>query len=182
MDAKPAVPGVMQRLWLAVNASHAVKSHLDNARHALEAENASVLLLDDEGENLVFAAVAGAHADKYLGGSEFEHALRVPMLGGRGLTPLAVLYGKPISMSEQDPRHNPELDELVGTKTHNLYVIPLAAAGNTLGAFGCINAHGGATADSGTVFSAADVQNCSATAQAISAWFGEECRATLDEL
>lgn len=167
----------MRRLWSACQQSEFIRWQLRFVLESVEAENCAVLLLDDAGEHLVFACSVGLHAEKYTGNGDYDSALRVPISGGIGLNAIAVLYGKPICMNEDDPRHNPAIDEHVGTKTRNLYAVPLAAREQTLGTFGTINAHIAAGGDKG--FEPQDIAACHAATQAVSLWIEQQWEALL---
>ena len=132
---------LMARLWRICCESDFIRRQLDFALSYVEAETASVMILDDAGENLVFCFSVGENSDKYTGGGDYQKAVRGPMSATKGINPLVVLYGKPICMEESDPRHNPDIDQLVGTKTHSLYAIPLAVTDRVVGTLSAINAH-----------------------------------------
>lgn len=161
--------GRMERLWRTCRQSDLIRWQLSFALRFVEGETASVMLLDDSGANLVFCLSVGENAARYMGHGEYEEALRVPVAGTIGVNPLVVLYGKPICMGEGDPRHNPGVDTAVGTKTRNLYAIPLASAGEVVGTFSAINAHGGS---GGKGFAGTDMEAMNAAAEAVRMWLG----------
>lgn len=131
----------LHRLWNRCRQIPLLRWQLEFARQTADAESASILLLDDEDRNLVFCVSVGRHAETYTGAGVYAAAMRVPLDSQRGITPLAVIYGKSMYMEPDDPRHNPDIDRKVGTRTRNLFVIPLATRDGVLGAFGAINAH-----------------------------------------
>lgn len=129
------------QLWYACHNNAYLRWQLSFARGWLGAENAALFLADEAGENLVFAASVGRHAERYTGAGRLEDALRVEISAGFGLSSLAFLYGKPMCMEKPDPRHNPKVDEAVGTKTRSLYCVPMVVAEETVGTLGVINVH-----------------------------------------
>ena len=128
-------------LWELCHQSDFIRWQLTFALSLIEGETASVMLLDEAGENLVFCSSIGENVDKYLGQGKYEDAMRVPMNSEKGINPLVVLFGKPICMEDGDPRHYPNIDQVAGTKTRSLYALPLAAKDRVVGTFSAINAH-----------------------------------------
>ena len=131
----------MLALWELCHQSDFIQWQLTFTLSFIEGETASVMLLDEAGENLVFCSSIGENVDKYLGQGKYEDAMRVPMNSEKGINPLVVLFGKPICMEEGDPRHYPNIDQAAGTKTRSLYALPLAAKDRVVGTFSAINAH-----------------------------------------
>lgn len=166
---------LLERLWEVCRRSDFVRRQLLFALEAVEGETASVMLLDEEGANLVFCVSVGENAFRYMGEGEYDAALRVPVSGTIGINPLVVLYGKPISMVEGDSRHNPEVDAIVGTKTSSLYSIPLAAGERVVGTFSAINAHGGKLSEKGSPgFGSEEMEAMNAASEAVRLWLTQE--------
>jgi GAF domain-containing protein len=168
------VTGAAQALWRAVHAAPFVRTQLRFAVATLGAETASVMLLDEAGEHLVFAASAGANAERYTGAGDPAAAMRIRLAGGTGLNAIAATFGRPVVKNGDDPRHNSSIDRAVGTRTHSLYACPLSGGGRIVGTLSAINAHGGGP------FTPEDMQAMDGAAEALNLWLDRAVRALAD--
>lgn len=164
----------MEALWRTVSGAPFVRTQLQFVVAALGAETASVMLLDDAGEHLAFAASAGANAERYAGGGDPAAAMRIPLAGGTGLNAIAVTFGRPVVKNGDDPRHNSSVDRAVGTRTQSLYACPLSGGGRIVGTLSAINAHGGGA------FAPEDMQAMDGAAEALNLWLDRAMRALAD--
>jgi len=117
----------------------------------VEAEAASVLLIDERSGELVFAAATGEKAD---------HVRRVRLRPGEGIAGWVVEHGEPliIPSAEGDDRWSSRVDELTGFRTRSLVCVPMQLPDRTVGAVELINRIGSER------FTEADVDLLSAVA------------------
>jgi len=126
---------------------------MQKATDVLKMEAASVLLLDDEGKELVFKTVVGPQAEKVEG-------LRLPL--GQGVAGWVAREGEPLLVPDvgEDPRFYAGIDEDTGFVTKSALAVPLKVKGKVIGVIEAVNKIGGD-------FSQADVELlCSMTQSA----------------
>jgi transcriptional regulator with GAF, ATPase, and Fis domain len=121
---------------------------MTKVREVLDAEGASVLLLDEARQELYFPYVVSERkevADRLLG-------LRLP--ADRGIAGAALQTGRPIRVDDvhADPRFYPGIDRLTGSTTRSSVAAPLAARQGTIGVLQVVNRHGGAFDDDDLAF------------------------------
>jgi diguanylate cyclase (GGDEF)-like protein len=94
--------------------------------------NWSVLLVDGEKDELVFAVVVGRAADHLSG-------MRVAI--GEGIAGWVARYGKPaiVESTADDARFSEHIDGLTGFKTHSVVAVPLLAGGKVFGVIELLN-------------------------------------------
>jgi signal transduction histidine kinase/CHASE2 domain-containing sensor protein len=108
---------------------------LDWCASALDVQGGSILMLDDEGERLRFAASLGP------GASKLQHfALRV----GEGVAGWAAQHGQSVFLTDArvDKRFNVDMDRAAGLETRSLACVPLKAGGKVLGVLQLSNRRG----------------------------------------
>jgi len=116
---------------------------IEKCREALDAEAASLLLLDRERNEFYFpyvsdenAAVAGVLAQ-----------LRVP--ADRGIAGAAMMSAKPIVVADaqNDPRFYRDVDRKTGAVTHSIIAVPLISGHDAIGVIEVLNRRGGESFD-----------------------------------
>ncbi len=110
---------------------------LDCALRLLDAEDGSVMLLDDENDELVFVVVRGAAEETLLG-------FRFP--SDEGVAGWVAEKGKPLIVNDAyaDLRFLFSVDDFVGFKTQRLIAVPLMVPGKVLGVVEALNKRSGA--------------------------------------
>lgn len=98
----------------------------------LRVEAASVVLLDHDAGNLVFAAASGEGAD-------FVKGQRLAL--GQGIIGWVVAHGEPVLVpnTAQDERHFTTFDEQSGFAARTILCVPLQTKGQTIGALEALN-------------------------------------------
>jgi GAF domain-containing protein len=117
----------------------------------LGTEAGSLLLLDEESNELVFEAAVGPRSEK-------AKSLRVPL--GRGIAGWVVREGQRLLVPDvgKDPRFYPDIDGGTGFVTRSLLAVPLKVKGKVIGVIEAVNKTEG-------YFSQEDVALLSAMAQ-----------------
>jgi NtrC-family two-component system sensor histidine kinase KinB len=109
---------------------------LNSSLDAVESENGSLLLLDEETRELVFVEVLGESREKLLN-------YRLPE--GVGVAGWVVENMKPrlVENTSVDPAFSPVVDQYTGLRTTSLVCIPLMDGGRRLGAIEAVNTRSG---------------------------------------
>jgi signal transduction histidine kinase/GAF domain-containing protein len=102
----------------------------------LKTEAGSVLLLDEESNELVFEAVVGPQAEEVKG-------LRVPL--GQGIAGWVVREGQPLLVPDvrEDPRFYSGIDGASGFVTRSVLAVPLKVKGRLIGVIEAVNKNAG---------------------------------------
>jgi len=114
---------------------------LDNtmhyAVHLAQASDGSVLLLDQETDELVFAVVLGDKRGELRG-------YRLP--ANTGIAGWVAAHRKPViaNQARQDARFSPHIDEVFGFVTRSLVCVPMIAHDQIIGVIEVLNKHAGA--------------------------------------
>ena len=97
----------------------------------MEAENTSIWLQGSNG-NLVCRAAFGSGAERLLG---------IQMEPGRGIASWVLQHQKPVLVpdAQADPRFQREIDEQIGSSTHDLVAVPLSVRGIGIGVLEAVN-------------------------------------------
>lgn len=129
---------------------------IESALTSIEASDGSVLLIDHESEEFVFAIVAGQVRDKLVG-----H--RMPV--GTGIAGWVAKRGEPVIVPNVnlDPRFSQSVDRRFHFKTNSLISVPLIYNDKTLGVLQGVNKMHGKT------FTQADVVNLQVVGH-VAAW------------
>jgi signal transduction histidine kinase/CheY-like chemotaxis protein len=145
---------------------------MKEATQVLKIEAGSVLLLDEESNELVFKAVAGPR-------SETARGLRLPL--GQGIAGWVVREGQRLLVPDvrEDPRFHPGIDEVTGFFTRSILAVPLKVKGKVIGVIEAMNKTDGD-------FSQADVALLSSMAQSAAiaienAWLFEQAQREIAE-
>ena len=109
---------------------------LDCALVLLDAADGSLMLIDDETDELVFVLVRGAVRAELLG-YRFDRR--------QGIAGWVAEHAEPaiVNNVRADLRFLPEVDEHIGFVTHSLLAVPLVAQGKVLGVIEAVNKHTG---------------------------------------
>ena len=106
------------------------------ASRVVDAETASLLLLDEKTQELYFDVALD------LG----EDAAKVRLKPGQGIAGTIAQTRKPeiINEAAKDPRWSPQMDEKSGFTTRSILAVPLLLKGRLLGVVEALNKQGGA--------------------------------------
>jgi K+-sensing histidine kinase KdpD len=98
----------------------------------LNTEADSILLFDEESNELVFEAAAGLRSEEVKG-------LRIPL--GQGIAGWVVREGQRLLIPnvEEDPRFYPGIDEAIGFATKSILAVPLKVKGKAIGVIEAVN-------------------------------------------
>lgn len=123
---------VIQRIQPGVDILQVLDDLLASALAVVGASDGSLLLLDDETNELVFAVVRGQAAERLRG-------YRLPP--GRGIAGWVATNRKPQVVHDvhRDPRFYPDVDEAFGFETHTLACVPLVEGDRVLGVIEALN-------------------------------------------
>lgn len=102
----------------------------------INTEHGSILLVDEETEELVFVLVHGDLRNTLQGYRMHEY---------QGIAGWVVKHGKPLIVNKAhlDPRFSKEIDLAFGLTTHNILAVPLTAAEKILGVIELVNKRNG---------------------------------------
>jgi sigma-B regulation protein RsbU (phosphoserine phosphatase) len=105
---------------------------LASALAAVSAKDGSLILLDEESGEMVFAVVQGEARDRLTG---------FRMSPGEGVAGWVVENRKPqiVQDPRNDPRFSPNVDDMLGFRTRSLACVPLIAEDRVLGVIEAIN-------------------------------------------
>ena len=103
---------------------------------ALNAEAGSVLLVDDEQGDLVFAAAASPQADRLIG---------TRIARGQGIVGWTVDHRESVLTHDTstDPRFYAQIDQQTGLRTHSVLCVPLLTKDKVIGAIEVMNSRNG---------------------------------------
>ncbi|MGD8605283.1 MAG: GAF domain-containing protein [Anaerolineales bacterium] len=130
-----ALQDIIQRINANTNVIKLIDDLLISALAALGTTDGSLLLRDDETEELVFAVVHGQARDELVG-------YRLP--AGRGIAGWVATNRQPqiISNVRKDDRFYPLVDETFGFQTQTLACVPLLDGNRVLGVIEAVNKYG----------------------------------------
>lgn len=108
---------------------------MERIRHLVECQAWSLLLIDEESNQLYFKAALGEKSEKLS-----EIRLNI----GEGVAGKVAETGQPMIIDDTNkcPYFNPEIDLLTKFKTKNILAVPLKARGKIIGVFEIINKRG----------------------------------------
>lgn len=109
---------------------------LDAALEAVDSDNGSLLLADEEAKELVFALVRGPYAPSLTG-------FRIPM--DTGIAGWVYQTGRPALVPDvrRDPRWTDAIDQVTHYRTRSVLAVPLVAGGRKLGVLEAVNPRSG---------------------------------------
>lgn len=105
---------------------------LQAALSSIQAEDGSLLLVDEETQELSFVVVHGSVRTKLVG-----H--RIPL--GEGIAGWVAQYGEPVIVPnvQTDPRFSPSIDQAFKFKTRSLLCVPIIFMNRVLGVIQALN-------------------------------------------
>ncbi len=106
------------------------------ATELTDTETGSILLLDQSGSELYFAATSSPQRDQLM-------QLRVPAVGS--LAGSILVAGKPMVVEDvqRDPRHYVGVDQKIDFQSRSLLGVPLMLRDKSIGVLEALNKHGG---------------------------------------
>lgn len=106
------------------------------ALDAVDSENASLILVDEEREELVFVEVLGEVRSRLIG-------YRIPRTAG--IVGWAIAHRQPVLVADarQDARFFAEIDEVIGFRTTSVICVPMYVGERPLGAIEVVNKRSG---------------------------------------
>ncbi len=109
---------------------------MEETARVLKTEAGSVLLLDEESDELVFAAVAGPRSEEVKG-------LKLPL--GQGIAGWVAREGQPLLVPDvkADPRFYSGIDGASGFITRSVLAVPMKVKGKVVGVIEAVNKTGG---------------------------------------
>ncbi|HLF89244.1 MAG TPA: GAF domain-containing protein [Anaerolineales bacterium] len=102
------------------------------ALQAVRAEEGSLLLLDEEADELVFVDVVGVNREQLIG-------FRMP--ADQGIVGAAISQRKPLLIKDarEEPQWYPQVDEVLGFETFSVICVPVMDRGRVMGAIELVN-------------------------------------------
>jgi GAF domain-containing protein len=127
-----ALQDLIQRLTPETNVIAMLDDLLASALTVLGASDGSLLLIDEETSELVFAVVHGEARERLTG-------YRLP--SGKGIAGWVAVNREPLILQDvrNDPRFYPRVDETFGFQTRTLACVPLLDGERVLGVIEAIN-------------------------------------------
>ena len=122
----------MGGLSVDIDLEKLINKLLSLALHACDSENGSLVLVDDETDELVFADVVGRGRDQLL-----NHRINQDV----GIVGNVVTTKEPVLVADVriSPHWSPDIDRVIGFKTHALMCAPLYIDDKIYGAIEVIN-------------------------------------------
>lgn len=136
MQALVALAQSIENITPETNAFHLIHQILASALDAVDSENGSLLLLDEETGELVFVEVIGVAREKLLN-------YRLPKGAGVAGWVVQTKSSKLVEDTRLDPSFSPAVDEFTGLNTQSLICIPLLDGERRLGAIEAVNTRTG---------------------------------------
>jgi sigma-B regulation protein RsbU (phosphoserine phosphatase) len=136
LDALEDLYWAAQRITSEENLLDLLDQILYNAMVVLRAEDGSLLLLDEETDELVFAVVHG----------DIRGELRGYRIGGDiGIAGWVATEGEPLIVNNprQDWRFSPQIDEAFGFVTRSILCVPMITRGKLVGVIELLNKYDG---------------------------------------
>lgn len=126
----------IENITSQTNVFHLIHKILTSALDAVDSENGSLLLLDDESGELVFVEVIGSAREKLLN-------YRIP--AGKGIAGWVVEHRKSKLVEDAtfEPQFYADVDKYTGLNTRSLVCVPLTDGQRRLGAIEAVNTRSG---------------------------------------
>lgn len=118
---------------------------VETAAHVIRARAASLFLIEEESQELIFEVALGEKAEEVK-------KFRVPL--GRGIAGLVAVSGQPIAIADaqRDPRLAADIGQSIGYLPQTMLCVPLIYNDQTIGVLELLDKEGG------TPFTAADME------------------------
>jgi GAF domain-containing protein len=132
--ALSALQDVIQQITPSTNILELLGDLLGSAVAVVGASDGSLLLRDEDTNELVFAVVHGEARDRLTN-------YRMPP--GKGIAGWVAEHKRPLVITDvrSDPRHYPKVDEAFGFQTRSLACVPLLDGNRVLGVLEAVNKH-----------------------------------------
>ncbi len=143
MDALKSLYRANEQIISEENLLHLLDQILDNARSVLDAEDGSLLLWDEESNELVFVLVHGDVRNELRG---YRIKDDVGIVGWVVNHHEAIIVNNP----RQDRRFSLEVDETFGFTTRSILCVPMIARGKLIGVIELLNKREGEFIDADT--------------------------------
>ena len=132
--ARQALVETSVRLNSLLNLPELLDAILESATGLLDAETSSLLLLDEETNELVFEVATG--------GSETLREMRIPAT--QGIAGWVLQHDEPVVVGDvgKDERFSSSVDQSSGFKTRSMLAVPLKIRDHKIGVVEVINKHG----------------------------------------
>jgi GAF domain-containing protein len=133
--------GTAGTIGAPVTHAHLLELIVETAAHVMRARAASLCLVDEGGQELVFEVVHGEKAEEL-------RRIRVPV--GHGIVGLVAQTGEPIAISDaqSDPRHASDVARRVGYVPVSIVAVPLFYEDRVIGVLELLDKQGGGSFDS----------------------------------
>jgi NtrC-family two-component system sensor histidine kinase KinB len=135
VQALSALAHTAQVVTESLNIDEIIERILKRTLSSLDAEAASVALLDETTDTLEFRFVSGKSAD---------HLVGLRLKRGQGIAGWVVENSQPVVIPDvnKDSRFYPKIDEQTGFVTHTIAAAPILAESRTIGVLEAINPRG----------------------------------------
>ena len=136
MDALKSLAWATRQITSQENLLDLIDKILFSARQLLDAEDGSLLLLDEETGELAFVLVHG-DVEQRLRGYRIKR--------NQGIAGWVATHHQPLIVNNprQDPRFSPEVDETFGFFTRSILGVPMIARGRLVGVIELLNKRAG---------------------------------------
>ncbi|HNV44180.1 MAG TPA: sigma 54-interacting transcriptional regulator, partial [Exilispira sp.] len=125
---------IFSLLTSSIQIEDLLKLIIDNATNVIAAEASSLLLFDDNKENLYFYIVTGEKRDEI-------HRYQYELKPGQGIAGWVAKYGSPLIVNnvDEDPRFYPDISKEIHFKTTNILCTPLLIDNEVIGVIELLN-------------------------------------------
>jgi GAF domain-containing protein len=152
-----AINEIAQTVTSSLDLDKVIRSVMKGINRILRVETGSLLLIDEETNELVFKITLQGDTEKLA-------PYRLKM--GQGIAGWVAQQGKPLLVPdvELDPRHYRAIDEAVGFTSRSIMCVPLTVKEKVIGVIEVINKLGGTSPGSRTPFNGNDLELLSSMA------------------
>lgn len=126
---------VGKALFSTLDLQKILQTIMEKISDMLQPDTWSLLMLDEEAQELYFEIAIGSGAEKL-------RDVRLKL--GEGVAGWVAQHGEPVLLENprRDPRFTPRVDELTHTETRSIVCVPIKAHGHVLGVIELVNALG----------------------------------------
>jgi diguanylate cyclase (GGDEF)-like protein len=126
---------VGKALFSTLDLQKILQTIMEKISDLLQPDTWSLLMLDDDTQELYFEIAIG-------GGAEKLRDVRLKM--GEGIAGWVALHGEPVLVEDtrNDPRFTPRVDEITHMETRSIVCVPIKAHGHVLGVIELVNTLG----------------------------------------
>lgn len=132
VDSLRALQEITARIDVNTNVLHLLERILQSALVSIRASDGSLLLVDDETQELAFVVVYGAVRESLKG-------YRMPM--GEGIAGWVAEHAEPaiIQNARLDPRFSEQVDQSFHFHTHSMICVPIVSGSKVVGVIQALN-------------------------------------------